>query len=429
MSTAVVSVTAPLIILPDGVARSYDGYAYQPAQSTGAFSSTLLNPDKNQHISSQYQNRSLVLNDLKNETARLFEGIKLFDIPDIDNLYSYRSAISSSPENFMASAGRNAALLTHSVKVGNLAAAQTNQSRKIVSAQPVEIEAGAYEFELDVSGDASQITVDIEESGFGKDVNRELLEKISRQIEAADGRIESFVKTSTGKDENNLDVEYAALVIRSKTTGEDVSFKLRDISGDLVETLSLDRMAPAGMESGVAFNHQLLTSATNSVTAANGDIQLKLLGVTGAAETLAILQGPDGILLQSDELFGQYNKYVDFLHKNRDDIKPVILNDIMNEIDKSLWNIRSIGISPQGYGTLNLTPAYFQALLGNPRNAREVLTGDQGFLTSVGGVLENVLNKGVDRYAQQISATNRAAEPRASTYNIRRTGLIISGLT
>ncbi len=234
------------------------------------------------------------------------------------------------------------------------------------------------------------------------DSNIDLLQRVARQIMAADSRLEATVRETWGEDANSLPVRQVALEIRSAESGSDMRFTLNDASGDLVERLGLSRVSPAGSNARVLFNDTLYESGDNELTLSDPAVQLNLLATSASGETLAIRSGQEAVYRQALELIDGFNEYVDFLQDHRADIKPVILDDLMAASDERLRDLKSIGILPLGDGRLKGGPAFSRLLAAEPERVGKVLNGDSGFFSVAGDILQGVLDRDTANYGRAI---------------------------
>ncbi|MEW5725388.1 MAG: hypothetical protein AB1896_19910, partial [Thermodesulfobacteriota bacterium] len=403
----------------------YAGRAYAPAERTAA-PLEAYSPGRTWQAESRANRQVLVLQELRLQSTRLAEDIRLFRIPDRGNLSFFRRAESSAPDKFAAVAADGTEESLHHVQVAGLAAAQSNSSVPSVSVESPSLDEGDYVFDLVVGDETRSITVSVDKSGPFPDTNETLLAKTGRQVEAADNRIAAEVVDAELYDDNGHPVRRSSLRLRLKETGGEISFSLADTSGDLIASLGLDRADPGG-PADLKFDHLDYTAAGNSgLPLLGGEIELYLYGVTGPDESLRIRNGFEALLAQSGDLVKRYNDYVAFLHLHRADLKPVIANEIMAEVDQDQRHLLEVGISSQGLGLLGLTGAYEQVLLGSPEHVREVLTGPEGFFTGVKGILDEVLGRDLTHYARRISSPSPGYTSRAGLSRVIRTGLSLS---
>jgi len=393
MSSAATGLSGPLAVWSSGVARSYYDFSFVSAARAELEPALSVRAVQTWQEVSRKNRQAAIIQELRTLTTRLAEGLRLFSLPNRSNLALFRTVSSSAPDKVTAAAEDGAPTGLHYVQVNQLAVSQTNTSLKLNSHDEPPFHQGEYLFDLTVNGEATQVAVEVVRSGRGQDDNLDLLHKIGRQIMAADERLEAEVITTMEPGENNLPVEKAALTVRSKWPGRQVTFTLNDTSGDLVEKLKLDQSGPAAVAANIYFNHQAYSAETNELTLDEAGLTLGLLQPTGPNETISVEEGLDPLVNQTQELIGQLNEYLSFLKTHRRDIKTTILLDIMTETDTRLRRLKDIGLLPAGDGRLMLTDKYAQTLEGRPEYVQEVLCGEDGFFTKVEELLDEALGR------------------------------------
>ncbi len=423
---AINSSGAPLAVSARGVSRSYGEDGLDSPARASLRAAVPYRLVQTWSESSQQDRRELILADLRDRTDALAEGLRLFDIPDRTALHSYRAAVSSAPDSFTAEAEDGAPTGLHHVQVSGLAQAQTNTSRRLASAEAAVLEAGDYVFELEVNGEIRSVAVGLAGTGRDAETNRDMLERIGRQIMAADDRLTASVETRQQAGTDGLDVETAALAVRSRTSGEDVRFSLSDTSGDLVERLKLDRASPTAAAGRLDFDHRLYESGDDRVAVDEAGVTVSLWQPTSGAETLEVQPGASALERQVFDLVDRYNDYMMFLKANRGELDGVILRDLQGEADANQSALTEIGLPPRGDGRLIYTARFGQLLTGEPERAADVLTGETGFFTGVQKVLERVQSRDLNEYGKRIEALPRVYRGTAKFADILRLGLNVS---
>lgn len=426
MPSSIINFSSPYVVLPSGVARVYDRRSFISAAEAALKPAGRVRPGQTWSEVSQKNRQALVLEEFNVKTQGLAEGIRIFDLPDRTNLGYFRAARSSAPDKITAEALDRAPTGLHYAQVEYLAQAQTNTSAKLISTAAPALDPGDYTFDLEVNGETIEVNVSVVHTGSGSDTNEDLLDKIGRQVMAADDRLEAFVVKSDEPDENGNPVERSALVIRSGSTGRDVTFSLSDTSGELVETLKLDTAGPAAGPARLRFDNQVHDSDTDALSLEDYKLALNLLQPTGPSETINIEKGTGALINQTKDLVGRFNDYVDFLKGHKQNVKMTIFQDIMTEMDSKSRRLRDIGLPPVGDGGLVLTPRYSQILEGDPEYVRDVLTGPEGFFTGVKNVLDGVLDRKPSQYGREIQTVPRTYQGGARFFQALRTGLNLS---
>ena len=419
-SVVVTNLTAPTAVYSSGRIRAYDGYSFvrEGDESAAPLQAILV---RNWSPTTRQLQQTAMLNEFKTRTVRLTKAIELLSFPDDPTWSKYRVAESSRPDLFQASVEDGTDVGRHQVQVNRLAQNQANASKALVNAETPSLAAGDYTFDLTVDDETVSVSVTVSDS----DTNKDLLAKIGRQIDAASDALSVNLKAGTSYDENSLAVDTSTLMIRPNATGDGRTFMLSDTSGNMVETLGLDRSSSQPGTADLEFNRQTYQSDANDIPVEDGRIVVSLLGQSGA-ESLTVKQGLDALVDQTANLVDYYNDYVLFLHEKRWDLKPVVLNGLMNEMDRSLTDIKDIGLTPGGWGRLGISDRFEQMLMSRPDYVKDVLTGDNGFFTNVDNVLSSVLSKDITEFARPITDNSRENILAAARYAVLDPGLILA---
>jgi hypothetical protein len=419
-AVVVTSLTAPNAVYASGRSRSYDGFSFvrEGDESSAPVQSILY---RNWNPSVRQLRQNVILKDLGTRTVRLTKAIQLLNFPGDPSWSNFRVAESSRPDQFMAVAANGTETARHQVQVDHLAQIQVNTSKALVGAESPSLDAGDYSFDLTIGDEPVSVTVTINDSGTNKD----LLARIGRQIDMAGDNLEVELLSGTAYDENSLAVETNSLAIRSKNLGDNVTFSLADTSGNLVETLGLDRSSPQAGPSKMEYNRQTYMSDTNDISVQDDRILISLLDHS-QSESLTVKQGLQALVDQTADLVDYFNDYVLFLHEKRWDLKPIILNGIMDEMDNTLSDIKEIGLAPGGWGRLSMTEKFDQTLLSQPDRVKDVLTGEDGFFTNIQQRLSSVLEGDISKYARPISKTSGSASIAAARFAVLEPGLILA---
>ena len=423
-SVVVTSLTAPTAVYASGRSRAYTGYSFvrEEDESSAPIQSILY---RNWNPSVRQLRQSVILKDLGTRTVRLTKAIQLLTFPDDPSWSNFRVAESSRPDKFLASAEDGTEIGRHQVQVDHLAKVQVNTSKALVSAETPSLEAGDYTFDLTVNDETVSVTVSVNDSGTTADTNKDLLAKIGRQIDMASDDLEVEILSGTAYDENSLAVDTSSLAIRAKNLGDGLKFSLADTSGNLVETLGVDRSSSQTGPSGFEYDHQAYTADTNDIFVEDDQILISLLEHSGS-ESLTVKQGHQALVDQTADLVNYFNDYVLFLHEKRWDLKPVILNGIMDQMDNSLSDIKDIGLAPEGWGRLGMTDRFDQMLRSRPDYVKDVLTGEDGFFSNVEQELSSILADDISKYARPISKSSGSTSIAAARFAVLEPGLILA---
>ena len=354
------------------------------------------------------------------------EDIRGYDIPDRGSLFRSRIARSSASERFTATARDDAETARHYLRIDSLSQARTNIGTPLDKTGETDLEDGDYEFGLTVGDTTHDIRVSVERDGHGADTNHDLLQKISRQINAADDRLSAYVDVILQPDENGFAVEKSVMVIQAASTGSEASFSLEDANGDLVARIGLNRLASPGAAADAQYDHQDYESQTNLLELQDDGLVVNMYQPTGSTETIQVEKGLEALLNQTGDLLNTYNDYLEFTIKNRDFLKTATLTDIYNQLDRHWRDLRDIGFAHTGFGRLDLTAVFEQTLVGRPEQAREALLDEGGFFTDVGHLINAQLYRNPANLVRSSRSPSSGSEGRFGIERELESGLFLS---
>jgi len=414
MSSAINTIQTPHLVISSWLVETRQQFLKTEAHTEMA---RVFNyqPGLSSNASIQKNKQAQVLRDFQERLQELISQIGLYNIPDQGSITYARTAISSAPDSIQAAAFDRAPTGLHHVEVSNLAYPQTNISAKMITTVPVSLDAGEYVFELTVGEETDSVEVNVVKTGYGADTNLDLLSKVGRAVITADDRLEAFLCLSTEPDTEDVLQDWVTLIIQAKQTGRGMTFFLSDTEGSLVETLELNRQAPAAWPAKVIYDHLGYESDSNELEIDDDRLVLRLLKPTISAETITVEKAPEALPKQSQELVARYNDLVQFLKDHSDEIKSIISNKLKSNQDDFLSDLKQIGLISLADGRLGLTNRFFQALAAEPESVREVLVGPDGFFSGVGEILQDVLDSDIRHYAQPIETISYANPVTASS--------------
>ncbi|MCP4022687.1 MAG: flagellar filament capping protein FliD [Desulfobacteraceae bacterium] len=350
--------------------------------------------------------------------------------------WQIRTTVTSDSSGLLAKSSWLAEDKDYTLGVDSLSTARSVGTDKLDSDDASEFTTGTYSFTL-ADGD-DEFSIDIEVSSPIGDLmtNKEVLREIETAINRLPSNVRATLHESKARDYNPFrdgvykDVAY--LTIQSKTTGEDADFSLTDTTGNLIDTLGLDRIRTFGLGSRYTVNGQSNTADSNIVSIDNGKMAAYLLRTTDEDESFTIGIEKDFQTLNTElvNIISDYNNLMQWLDDNNQIINPGLKATLLKDIDsiavnnKNLTPVRDsssmagrlgssamvknediidielekIGLSINSDGTLDVTDDFFNALRSDLREVHEVLAGDNGFFTKINSAIENIVDKTEGNY-------------------------------
>ncbi len=343
------------------------------------------------------------LNTFSDKTRELHQSLDSFEFPagNLSSLFRTASVSDSSKASAQATSGATAT--NYLVEIDRLAAAQTNRSKTLVSAETTDLDEGSYTFTLTVGDTTHSLGISVEKSSLHPDTNKDVLKMLALEIGSADDTIEAFVTETDRKVystlSNNMSEEVAYLTIRNKNSGDATHFSLSDITGTIIETLNVNHIAQGGQTSQYYLNNTLGNTATNTVKADNNRLTISFLDTASYPVTITVEEGLEPVREKLIDLIAAYDTYVGMLSENSRYISSAVKNGIVKEIDAISRDLASIGLQfDSNKGKVYITEEFSASLQRDIGEVRETLTGEDGFFTKVSARLAEVLENGVQSY-------------------------------
>lgn len=149
------------------------------------------------------------------------------------------------------------------LKVSQLAKTQINSSSQLVSTSK-SIKPGDYEFEINIKDKKYIGKVQVKDG----ENNEDILKKLSASINV----LNCGIKSDVLKDKNGVVV----LHLTSNQTGNDGSFKIKDIKSNIISNLKLDIIKQVSQNAQYSIDNKTYESATNEISIEGGMAKLKI---------------------------------------------------------------------------------------------------------------------------------------------------------
>lgn len=361
-----------------------------------------------------------VLRDLRTNIRQLVSEIDVFSIPDRNSLAEARVAVSSAPDKIVATAFDRAPLQLHQEEISYLAQAQINTSKKLITTETPSLNAGDYTFDLTVGDDSVSIEVALVTTGNGADDNFDFLSKIGREIMNNEERLEAYLTLSTEPDEDNVDQDMVALSIKAKETGRGITFDFTDTSGELIETLGINRISQGGGQARIYHDQRPYSPDYNALVVSEDKLALKLIKPTDRVENIKVEKGLEAVLAQAKGLIDRYNGFLSFLKVNSKYINPNIRTGLRKLEEDHSQALHRIGLTSFGQENILTGDIFLNNLVTEPELIQEVLKAPEGFFTHVREALVSILGRDAGHYTQIIKKDSYASpKTTISTYENR----------
>lgn len=350
--------------------------------------------------------KELALNDalatFSKKTTALYRSLSSFDFPAGNLSRLFRTAVVSDPNKVNAQTTTGATVTNYLVDTDHLASAQSNRSQVLVVTDTTDLDEGTYTFTLTVGDDSYSLGITVDKSGLHPDTNKDVLEKLAREIGAANDDIEAYVTEIDRKIystlSDNMYEKVAYLTVRSKSSGDSIHFSLTDDTGSIIDTLDINHIAQGGQTCKYYLDSIPSTGATNTVSADNNHLTMSLLDVTSDPVTITVKEGLEPVQEKLTDLISEYNDYVNWLDQNSNYISPAVKTGIVGEIDSISRDLSSIGLRFGENGRVNITDDFNTTLQSDIGTVRETVSGEHGLFAKVAAKLAKILENGTDEY-------------------------------
>ncbi len=308
--------------------------------------------------------------------------------------------VNSSDAAISGTAKAGAGTSTYKVGVSQLATTQRNDGAAVSGNKYGALSSGKYTFGVKVGAAAEkQLTINV----AATDNNKQVLNKFAKAVNDSAAGVVASVKT----DKSGNDY----LSVESKTTGAAQTFSLRDINGDAIGKLGLDKKTQSAADANYTLNGKAYSATTNQVKADNGNVTLNLNAVTtdvkGNATTVEAVVGRDtkGVVAAARKLVETYNKMTEQLAEA--DLTGAALSLAAGLAGASSNGGRNslsgIGINlDSSTGQLKLDEAKMTSALNkNADQVKNLLSGSNGFAGRLERLSNQAVNMPADRYLQK----------------------------
>lgn len=366
----------------------------------------------------------------------------------------YLTAQVSDTSKAVAKASSSAAIEAYSLGIEQMATVQTVTSAPLDSMATTKLTEGTHAFILAVGETEYELSIEVNKNGAKPDTNKDVFRKLQSAIAEKSTAVKAYV-TETSKRElspytNEFYKEYSSLTVRRTGMENTLSFSIRDLSGDIIDELGLNRVTTQGTGSRYRLNGGEQTSLSNTVSLDKDHLSVSFLDTTDQQVSISVKGGEKPLEKNVTDLIAAYNTYIDWLDQQRRYLSPEAKKTVLQGMDSEAQGnallrtdngirssletmastvkvttdthlsnaLKEIGLEFDAKGRLNITDAFSSSFGSNIARIKEVLAGEKGFLTQVSAGLEQIIDKGAARYGLAKSSLAVSSEPDAAQRKI-----------
>ena len=354
--------------------------------------------------------QSLWLKGLWQQMRILSGQLSALKLPDVDNPLYQPVAISSQPDALTASASRDAQVPGRATAVVYWPAEGGEIRGKIFNPIGYTELSGTYDFTLTIDGTDHELSVDI--ATDGSQTHEEVLELIARAINGVSSEVQAqVVKGYTDaydpaprSQPMNRTVQ---LVVRSTSNGQGADFYLWEEDDGVLSYYGLNSVRPP-RAAWVRTGGKIEQLASNELTLDDG-LQATLTGPSRGWVDVQVDWSVGGVLRQLAEVLERYNAIISELHTHQLLVKPTLADRLTRPLEQLGSQLEQAGFKVGEDGTVEMSPDVGQRMLEGYANWRELLVGEQGWLTQLGQKLEQILELEPEDFARELSPSSPLA--------------------
>lgn len=268
--------------------------------------STPVEPIFGYSLQPYYTRQRQWMTDLSDSLSRLYrffadldKAAREFDPSRPNSAINQRVVASSAPEAAAVQADFRAANGAHRLRIVSLASGQSHTSKALPGDAPAVVAEGLQQFVLRMGEQEERFTYYAKATHTRADSLRSIAEAL-RSNSLVDARI-------TAQDQS------VALTVSSRRTGAAQSFELRDVAGNAIRSLGLDRIANRAKDAIFLWDGKQHTSPSNQIALADGAVQLSLHQAGTSDIAIEIMPDMEQLLRHTRTLLNGYNRLHAFL--------------------------------------------------------------------------------------------------------------------
>ena len=371
-----------------------------------------------------------VLAEVDRRVNDLRARIEYLPVPESDNFHLVRTAASPRPQAIQFTADSEATAPTiHSLEVQWPSRGGLVLSSPQNPIDPVTAADGAHTFTLTIDGVEHTLSVNVNNGGDpdmwealrgettgAVDTQEELLSRMAIAISGVDPDIAAEVvryeqdaydptPRSTARE------RVARLKVYSTAEGAGPAFTLADDAGTLVSDYGLNTGQPP-RPARVRVGGVLLDQDGDLVSLDNGHVTGEARDNTRGMIDVPVTAGAGPITQALDGLITKYNELVNYLDRHAEYLRPSLKDRVIRTTESLSADLRRVGLKPTLSGRLGLGAGFAEELAGDFGRFREVLLGENGWVSGLETKLDQISRTGVGSFAADLGDTRPMTDRR-----------------
>lgn len=270
-----------------------------------------------------------------------------------------------------------------------------------------------------VGGGAGGTSGSVEITVSSGDTWRDVLSRMSRVLGSASSAMLSRLVPAkrvwdSTTDESHSLVDAVGLEVRSNTVKEGWGLTLKGAdaaSETMLHALGLGSTAQPGSTARAVIDGVARTSATGTFSADSGRVTLHVGGTFGEVAPVRVSAPLTDLTDALAEVLAAYNEVTDVLTQNAAAVKPGVAQHWTSLASDRAASLSAVGVERTGQSLWLSEEAFLTALLAQPEQVKETLSGAEGLLPAVQQSAAGVLSGGVETWlSPQAQATAKGMD-------------------
>jgi flagellar hook-associated protein 2 len=309
------------------------------------FSTSVRNLQKkiNDQVFSEESNAAVT--QLYSQISNLSETAQKLKLTDMYSVFNDRTA-QSSDSNVLTGAAfdafsqeSGATEATYTIAVTQLAQAQENVGIALSTTEVSPVNEGTNTFNININGHDQELIIEVQAG----DTNETVFRKIETAINEAGIGVTADVITGSSEGTQQL-------TIRNNTTGQENTFSISDVDGNVVAETGLGVVSTDAQDAVYSVDGTDYVSGNNNNYLDGGLVEVALRGEGEATLTVAPDQGKVEEAISN--FISGLNEFTDFFENNEAYIKDDALSTVHTFVADHKQELESLGISEGEDGRL-----------------------------------------------------------------------------